>query len=81
MTANMRYIIIDASDLDKTDFTKTLQTSRYTVRYSIDKTKVILKYAGEQPSFVYGISGDSVGLPEYTHEEIYPILQSKEWKM
>ena len=75
----MKYIIIDADDIMKVDFSEVLETSPETVRYSLDKSKVVLKYSGDQPDFVYIITQDSIGLQEYTHDEIVKILDTEQW--
>ena len=75
----MKYIIINSKHLDKVDFNKVWQTSRDTVRYSADGSKFIVKYAGEQPDFVYTITNDAVGIEEYNYEEISQMLRTPEW--
>ena len=54
------------------DFDKVLQTSSDTLRYSVDGSKVLLKYEGDQPFFLNGKQ-------EYTHSEILAILATDEW--
>lgn len=66
------YVIIDASDVSSVDFDQVLQTSANTLRYSVDGSKALLKYEGDQPSFLSGKT-------EYTHSEILTILSGDEW--
>ena len=66
------YVIIDASDVSSVDFDQVLQTSADTLRYSVDGSKALLKYEGDQPSFLSGKT-------EYTHSEILTILAGDEW--
>ena len=66
------YVIIDASEITSVDFDKVLETSADTLRYSVDGSKVLLKYEGTQPFFL-------LGKTEYTHEEILSILSGPEW--
>jgi len=66
------YCIIDASEVSSVDFNQVLQTSSDTLRYSVDGSKALLKYEGDQPSFLSGKQ-------EYTHSEILSILATDEW--
>ena len=66
------YCIIDASEVSSVDFNQVLQTSSDTLRYSLDGSKALLKYEGDQPSFLSGKQ-------EYTHSEILAILATDEW--
>jgi hypothetical protein len=66
------YCIIDASEVSSVDFDQVLQTSADTLRYSVDGSKALLKYEGDQPSFLSGKQ-------EYTHSEILAILATDEW--
>ena len=66
------YVIIDASDVSSVDFDQVLQTSTDTLRYSVDGSKALLKYEGDQPSFLNGKT-------EHNHEEILTILSGDEW--
>ena len=76
----MKHIILQAKDLGKVDFSKVKQDGEYSVRFSVDEQKFILSYPGDQPEFVYWITKDTLGLPEYTLEEILNILKTPEWK-
>jgi hypothetical protein len=42
------------------------------LRYSIDGSKALVKYSGEQPSFLNGKT-------TYTHDEIKVEMASSEW--
>ena len=66
------YVIIDASEVSSVDFDQVLQTSTDTLRYSVDGSKALLKYEGDQPSFLSGKT-------EHSHEEILSILSGPEW--
>ena len=65
----MKYVIINANEVSNVDFSKVLQTSANTLRYSLDKSKALLKYKGNQPSFLNGKT-------EYDYEDIMNILNS-----
>jgi len=60
------------SDVSNIDFTQIAETSLETLRLSIDRTKTVLKYTGNTPSFLEG-------LQEYNHSEILTIMASPEW--
>ena len=62
-----KYVIINASEIDSVDFNKVLVTSSETARRNNDNTKEIIKYEGNQPSFLDGKQ-------EYTHSEIRSIV-------
>jgi len=66
------YVIIDASEITNVDFDKVLETSADTLRYSVDGSKVLLKYEDTQPFFL-------LGKTEYNQEEILSILSGPEW--
>jgi hypothetical protein len=69
---NRTYVIIDSSEVDGVDFNQVMQTSSDKLRYSLDGSKALLKYEGDQPSFLNGKT-------EYTHSEILTILDGTEW--
>jgi hypothetical protein len=60
------------SDVSNIDFTQIAETSLETLRLSIDRTKTVLKYTGNTPSFLEG-------LQEYNHSEILAVMASPEW--
>jgi len=66
------YIILNAPEVGNVDFDAIIQTSADTLRYSLDGSKFVVKYEGEQPSFL----SDKT---EYTHSEILTILATDEW--
>lgn len=72
MFLNMKYVIINTSEVNSVDFNQVEETSADTIRYSVDGTKTFVKYEGDQPSFLSGKT-------EYTHSEIRSILQTDEW--
>ena len=72
-----RYAIIESKDAKSIDFSKVMQTSPFSMRYSIDGTKTFVKYEGDQPEHLFAIANNAVGLPEYTHEEFLEILRKR----
>ena len=74
-----KYIIVPADKINHVDFNKVHQTSKDTLRYSLDKNFFLLKYTGDQPAFCFKITEDLIGLEEYTHEEILEVLATSKW--
>jgi hypothetical protein len=75
----MNYIIVSSEYLEYVNFAAVEQTTPGSLRYSLDKKHFLLKYKGEQPDFVFNITQDSIGLTEYSHQEIIEILKGPEW--
>ena len=68
----MIYVIYDMANVANIDFSQVEETSQDTLRLSLDGTKTVLKFTGENPSFL-------VGLQQYNHQEILAIMHSKDW--
>jgi hypothetical protein len=68
----MIYVIYNMIDVLNIDFSLVEETSQDTLRLSIDKTKTVLKFKGETPSFL-------LGLQQYNHSEILAIMHTSEW--
>jgi hypothetical protein len=66
------YVIIESSEISEVDFSEVLETSANTLLYNIARTKVVLKFDGDTPSFLEGKT-------QYTHSEILTILATAEW--
>lgn len=66
------YVIINSDEVGSVDFNQVLETSADTLRYSVDRSKALLKFEGDTPSFLEGKT-------EYTHSEILAILATDEW--
>ena len=58
-----KYVIINKEMVEAVDFKKVIETSKSTLRYSLDGSKTILKFMGETPAF---LEGEKV----YSHSEI-----------
>ena len=67
MSPDRKYVIINKDDVASIDFSKVLETSADTLRYSNDGNKTFVKYEGEKPSFLSGKT-------EYSYVEISTIL-------
>lgn len=78
MFENRRYVIIPTSELTNVDFSQILETSIETCRYSIDETKSLVKYEGDQPESITTLVNKS---QEYSHAEILIILATEEWSV
>tara|TARA_R110001606_G_scaffold296429_1_gene444255 strand:- start:58 stop:318 length:261 start_codon:yes stop_codon:yes gene_type:complete len=76
-TQNREYMIFNVSEIDNVDFTQVLETSKDTVRKSVDETKTFVKWEGNIiPTTVSSLT-TKVG--PYTHPEILVILATDEW--
>ena len=67
-----KYVILNASDVTSIDFSKVMETSADTLRYSLDGSQTFVKFEGATPSFLDGKT-------QYTHSEILTILAGPEW--
>lgn len=70
------YVIFNAIEIEKVDFTKVMEDSADTVRVSPDGSKAVVGWYGDTPDFVALLeTKDGV----YTKEEVLPILRSDFW--
>lgn len=76
MYHNRQYVIFSVSELDQVDFTQVMETSKDTVRRSVDGTLTFVKYEDQMPSTVEALTTKE---GPYTHEEILAILATPEW--
>lgn len=74
--SNLKYVIVPTSEINSIDFNEVLQTSADTVRKSVDETLFLVKYDGDMPDSVSGISGIT---QEYNHSEFIEILSGDDW--
>ena len=70
------YVIFNVSELPLVDFNEILESSPNTLRYSLDGTKLLIKWDGMEPNFIKNMS--SIEGP-YTVEEILPIMDGIVW--
>ena len=69
-----KYVILTAEEAESIDFSKVLETSADTLRWSVDETKTFVKYVtGSKPSFLSGKTALS-------HEQIRTALATDEWR-
>ena len=71
------YVILDTIEItgedSVIDFSQLLNRNAGMLRYSLDDSKVVVKYDGDQPSFLNGKT-------TYTHEEILVELTGETWR-
>ena len=72
MFDNRKWVIIDKDYVNSIDYSKVLETSEDTLRYSVYGSKTFEKYEGVKPSF---LTGKTV----YTHSQILTELAKDEW--
>jgi len=70
------YITFNVSEIDSIDFNQILETSVETLRYSVDKTQTLVKWDGEIPSCVLGLTTKSAYM---SYDEIVILLNTPIW--
>jgi hypothetical protein len=73
---NREFMIFNVSELPLIDFTQVHETSRDTVRRSVDATLTFVKWDGAIPSSVEALTTKQ---GPYTYDEILTILSGPEW--
>ena len=76
MYDNRKYLIFPVSQLSKIDFGQVLETSADTVRKSMDETKTFVKWEGQDPACISGLTSTE---GPYTHSQILAILAGTDW--
>jgi len=66
-----KYAIIEKSELSNMDFDVLLTTSEETARYNLDKSKFIVSFEGDTPTF---LEGKTI----YTNTELFEIVDNIE---
>jgi len=70
------YVILNTTEItdEKSviDFSKLMNRNAAMLRYSVDGSKALVKYNGDQPSFLNGKT-------TYTHSEIKVEMAKSEW--
>lgn len=73
----MKYIIFNISEINKINFDEVMETSKDTLRISIDGTKTFIRWdEDETPSFVSLLTTME---GSYTQDEILEILNTDLW--
>lgn len=70
------FMIFNVTELNKINFNEVLETSKDTVRKSVDLTKTFVKWNGDMPPCVQSLT-TSEG--PYTYNEMLTILATPEW--
>ena len=76
-----RHVILKARYIHAIDFDQIEQNSARDLVYSLDFRNIIVSYYDDQPQFIFDITKDDIGLPEYTDEEIREIVKSRKWTL
>ena len=63
----MKYAILNTSDINTVDFSKVKQTDANSVRKTLDGSKFMVKFEGDTPNFLDGVT-------LYTNQEIIEIF-------
>ena len=72
------YAVINLTDLELIDFSQINETSKDTIRKSLDNTEFVVKWAeGYIPTFISDASVIPVGT--YDHHAILELMQTPEW--
>lgn len=69
---NRTYVIVDSLEVVNFDFDQLIDISESESRKSLDGSKILARFEGDTPSFL-------IGEPQYTQEEILPILDGADW--
>ena len=67
----MRYVIINSGEVYEVRFSEVIDTSQYTLRYSMDTSETIVKFEGDTPSFLDGKT-------QYTQTQMREIINNPE---
>ena len=70
--SNRKWVIVNVSDITDEMIFKAQQSSRDTLRKTLDGNKAILKWDGDTPSCFNGMT-------TYTHSEILTELAKSDW--
>ena len=70
--SNRKWVIVNVSDITDEMISSAMQTSIGTLRKTLDGTKAILKWEGDTPTCIDGIT-------TYNHSEILTELAKNEW--
>ena len=63
----MKYAIFNTSDINTVDFSKVKQTDANSVRKTLDGSKFVVKFEGDTPDFLDGVT-------LYTNQEMIEIF-------
>ena len=66
------YVIVDSAEATSFYFDQLVDIDESYSRKSLDGSKILARFEGDTPDFL-------IGEPQYTQEEILPILAGAEW--
>lgn len=75
---NNTYVILNKTEIvnndgeELIDFSQLLNRNSAMLRYTLDSAKAVIKYKGDQPSFLNGKT-------TYTHQEILAEMAKSDW--
>tara|TARA_Y100000593_G_C4292162_1_gene328808 strand:- start:1343 stop:1573 length:231 start_codon:yes stop_codon:yes gene_type:complete len=72
MYENRKWVIVNMSDITNEMIDNSIQTTKDTLRKSLDSSKAILKWDGDTPSCFDG-------MVTYSHSEILTELNKSDW--
>ena len=78
MNENHKFIIVEAAHWDTIDFETVNEPCVHGTRRSHDGKHIIVSYCNDQPNFCFHITGDEIGVPEYTYDEILHLVETDE---
>ena len=69
-----KYVIVNSFEVSNLDFSQLVDSSE-TSRYSLDESKILVRFEGDTPSFLEGKT-------QYTNEQVLPILDptDRDWE-
>jgi hypothetical protein len=70
------YAVINITELELIDFSQIEETSRDTIRKSIDETQFVIKWT-QEPTFIADGTVIPVGI--YTHSECLELMDTPAW--
>tara|TARA_B100000902_G_scaffold294059_1_gene280662 strand:- start:454 stop:726 length:273 start_codon:yes stop_codon:yes gene_type:complete len=78
MKANRKtYAIISITDLELIDFSEIQETSKYTIRLSLDNTQFVIKWQKQEPTFI--ADGSVIPLQVLSHAECLELMSTDKW--
>lgn len=71
------YAIISILDLDLIDFSQIQETSKDTIRKSLDNTQFVIKWQKQEPTFI--ADGSVIPLQVLSHAECLELMSTDKW--
>ena len=78
MENNRTYTILSISDLANVDFLQVVETSKNTIRKSLDQTQFTIKY-NTTPTFIS--DGTVTPVEVLNHSEVLELMATPEWSI